>query len=77
MRNSRGEADLGAQRRDHEGPRVELPTGTLQFLFFIHRATLNDTPLLSLLEPHVHGACSVGTQWIHVGLCRIESSWED
>ena len=23
MRNSRGEADLGAQRRDHEGPRVE------------------------------------------------------
>ena len=23
MRNGRGEADLGAQRRDHEGPRVE------------------------------------------------------
>ena len=23
MRNDRGEADLGAQRRDHEGPRVE------------------------------------------------------
>jgi hypothetical protein len=24
MRNGRGEADLGAQRRDHEGSRVEL-----------------------------------------------------
>jgi hypothetical protein len=27
MRNGRGEADLGAQRRDHEGPRVEHGTG--------------------------------------------------
>ena len=27
MRNGRGEADLGAQRRDHEGPRVEHGAG--------------------------------------------------
>jgi len=25
MRNGRGEADLGAQRRDHEGSRVPVP----------------------------------------------------
>jgi hypothetical protein len=27
MRNSRGEADLGAQRRDHEGSRVKHGAG--------------------------------------------------
>ena len=27
MRNGRGEADLGAQRRDHEGPRVKHGAG--------------------------------------------------
>ena len=27
MRNGRGEADLRAQRRDHEGPRVEHGAG--------------------------------------------------
>jgi hypothetical protein len=32
MRNGRGEADLGAQRRDHEGPRVEHGTGN-HFLY--------------------------------------------
>jgi hypothetical protein len=36
MRNGRGEADLGAQGRDHEGPRVEHGAGA-------ERASIVDT----------------------------------